>query len=68
MNPARSLGPVLAGGIWDAHWIYWIAPITGMLNAVRVYEFLRPASAAGATAGVALGVDGPLQARAAAHG
>lgn len=45
MNPARSFGPAMAGGGWTAHWIYWVAPVTGMLAAVRAYEFLRPASA-----------------------
>lgn len=30
-NPARSLGPAVAGGIWTAHWLYWIAPTLGML-------------------------------------
>jgi MIP family channel proteins len=43
MNPARSLGPALAGGGWTGHWIYWVAPVTAMLAAVRVYEALRPA-------------------------
>ena len=43
MNPARSLGPALAGGAWTGHWIYWAAPVTAMLAAVRVYELLRPA-------------------------
>jgi MIP family channel proteins len=43
MNPARSLGPALAGGVWAGHWIYWAAPVTAMLAAVLVYEFLRPA-------------------------
>lgn len=37
MNPARSLGPALAGGLWIGHWIYWAAPITGMLAATRVH-------------------------------
>jgi MIP family channel proteins len=45
MNPARSLGPALAGGLWREHWIYWLAPITGMIVAARVYEFLRSATA-----------------------
>lgn len=43
MNPARSLGPVVAGAGWAGHWIYWAAPVTAMLAAVRVYELLRPA-------------------------
>lgn len=43
MNPARSLGPAVAGGGWAGHWIYWAAPVTAMLAAVRVYDFLRPA-------------------------
>jgi aquaporin Z len=40
-NPARSLGPAVAGNIWQSHWLYWAAPILGMLIAARVYEFLR---------------------------
>jgi aquaporin Z len=43
MNPARSLGPAIAAGTWAGHWIYWAAPVTAMLAAVRVYELLRPA-------------------------
>lgn len=41
MNPARSLGPAFAGMRWHAHWIYWVAPILGMLTAAQVYDFLR---------------------------
>jgi aquaporin Z len=43
MNPARSLGPAVVGNLWQAHWLYWLAPITGMVAAARVYEFLRHA-------------------------
>ncbi|MGH7577154.1 MAG: MIP/aquaporin family protein [Longimicrobiales bacterium] len=46
MNPARSLGPAVAGGIWTAHWICWLAPISAMMIAARVYDALRPAHAA----------------------
>lgn len=43
MNPARSLGPALVGGLWRVHWLYWLAPMAGMLAAARSYEFLRTA-------------------------
>jgi MIP family channel proteins len=33
MNPARSFGPAIASGIWNSHWLYWIAPILGALAA-----------------------------------
>jgi aquaporin NIP len=44
MNPARSLGPALVGDVWASHWIYWVAPITAMMTAARLYEWLRVAS------------------------
>jgi aquaporin NIP len=59
-NPARSLGPALAGGPWTAHWIYWLAPIAGMVAAMHVYELLRPAAAPTIPRGVPVGVEGPL--------
>ena len=31
MNPARSFGPALAGGVWDAHWVYWTGPVIGAM-------------------------------------
>ena len=60
MNPARSLGPAVAGGIWEAHWIYWIAPITAMILAGRVYEWLRPVTLPVVPRGIPLGVEGPI--------
>jgi MIP family channel proteins len=59
-NPARSLGPALAGGGWSAHWLYWVAPVAGMVAAMHVYERLRPASMPAVPLGVALGVEGPI--------
>src|SRR3954463_10483058 len=40
-NPARSLGPAIASGIWTAHWLYWSAPMIGMLAAMRLHETIR---------------------------
>ena len=40
MNPARSFGPALAGGHWDMHAVYWIAPIVGACLAAFVYNAL----------------------------
>lgn len=61
MNPARSFGPAAIGNLWGAHWIYWLAPITGMIAAARVYDFLRPAEAPLATSRSGLlGVQGPI--------
>lgn len=38
MNPARTFGPALAGGIWDNHLVYWIGPVIGALVAAFVYD------------------------------
>ncbi len=38
MNPVRSLAPALVGGIWQHHWLYWVAPILGAQLAVIVYR------------------------------
>ena len=40
-NPARTLGPAVVGGVWAAHWLYWLAPVGGMLVAMRLYEILK---------------------------
>lgn len=41
MNPARSLGPALIAGEWNALWLYLLAPILGAVLAVYVWKFLR---------------------------
>lgn len=60
-NPARTLGPAVVGNIWSAHWLYWIAPIAGMMIAARVHEFLRGATPPGDVPhGVPIGLEGPI--------
>lgn len=41
MNPARSLGPAIAGGEWTAHWVFWVGPIAGAILGALAYELLR---------------------------
>ena len=40
MNPARTFAS--AGGPWTHAWIYYTAPLLGMLAAVEVYQRVRP--------------------------
>ena len=40
MNPARSFGPAVASGIFEAQLIYWLAPILGGLVAALLYDRL----------------------------
>jgi aquaporin Z len=40
-NPARTFGPALYGGYWNALWIYFIAPPVGMLAAAEVFLLTR---------------------------
>jgi aquaporin Z len=37
MNPARTLGPSVVGGLADGLWLYFVAPPAGMLLAAEVY-------------------------------
>jgi aquaporin Z len=38
MNPARTLGSALPGGLWTALWVYCAAPPLGMLLAAELYQ------------------------------
>lgn len=40
MNPARSFGPAVASGVYEAQLLYWFAPITGGVVASLLYEYL----------------------------
>ena len=40
MNPARSFGPAVASGVFEAQVIYWAAPIAGGIVAALLYDFL----------------------------
>jgi len=60
-NPARTLGPAIVGGIWTAHWLYWAAPILGMIAGMQLYDAVRRANVPSlAPRGVPTGVEGPL--------
>ncbi|MGB4813129.1 MAG: aquaporin [Methylophilaceae bacterium] len=36
-NPARSFGPALISGNWQAGWVYWVGPLMGVLLGVGTY-------------------------------
>jgi MIP family channel proteins len=40
LNPARSFGPAVASGVFEAQVIYWAAPIVGGIVAALLYEYL----------------------------
>ena len=40
MNPARSFGPAVASGYFEAQLLYWAAPIVGAIVAAILYDYL----------------------------
>lgn len=41
INPARTVASALPSGVWTAGWVYFVAPIGGMLLAVEIYRLSR---------------------------
>jgi len=45
MNPARTVGSAVSAHVWTALWIYFTAPLLGMLLAAETYVRIRGARA-----------------------
>jgi aquaporin Z len=41
MNPARTFASAVAAHHWTALWVYFTAPLVGMLSAAEVYVRMR---------------------------
>lgn len=39
-NPARTFGPAVISGQWDAWWVYWVGPLGGALASIIIFSFL----------------------------
>lgn len=44
LNPARDFGAAFVAGVWQGHWIHWLAPLLGGGAAARLYKsvVMRP--------------------------
>jgi aquaporin TIP len=40
MNPSRTFGPALVGGVWDNVWLYFVACPLGAAAAALIYHFV----------------------------
>ncbi|MGH7455433.1 MAG: aquaporin, partial [bacterium] len=41
MNPARTFGSALPAQVWTALWVYFTAPLIGMLAAAQLYVTMK---------------------------
>ena len=46
VNPARSLGPGIVGGVWADQWIFWIAPLVGAAVGWVIYRYVAASDSA----------------------
>jgi aquaporin Z len=37
INPARTVGSAVFANVWNAEWLYFVAPVTGMLISAEIY-------------------------------
>jgi aquaporin Z len=44
INPARTVASAVPSGVWTAGWIYFTAPVLGMLLAAQVYRGVSDSS------------------------
>jgi len=45
VNPVRSLGPGIVGGVWADQWVYWIAPMVGAALGWGIYKLVTSSEA-----------------------
>ena len=45
VNPVRSLGPGIVGGVWTDQWVYWIAPLVGAALGWGIYKLVTSGDA-----------------------
>lgn len=58
LNPARAFGPALVLLEFHNHWVYWLAPVSGMILAAFTYQFIRTTEA---PKGNDFGISGPIK-------
>eukprot|EP00296_Roombia_truncata_P005330 JP442240.1.p2 GENE.JP442240.1~~JP442240.1.p2 ORF type:complete len:92 (+),score=7.30 JP442240.1:41-277(+) len=37
INPARSLGPAIASGVWTSNWVFFVGPCVGSVLSAVIY-------------------------------